>query len=74
LTIKKKFVLALIAYGVLGLLVWTTMSDQPIQISDWNLKPRTGMLLVLAVLVSKSGLYYWRTRIEEERDRAKSVD
>jgi hypothetical protein len=31
-TIKKKFVLALIAYAVLGVLAWTTLSDEPIRV------------------------------------------
>jgi hypothetical protein len=65
LTIKKKFVLALIAYAVLGVLAWTTLSDQAIPISGWNLKLRTGTLLILGLLVFKSALYYWRTRIED---------
>jgi hypothetical protein len=65
LTIKKKFVLALIAYAVLGVLAWTTLSDQVIPISGWNLKLRTGTLLILGLLAFKSALFYWRTRIEE---------
>ncbi len=32
-TVKKKFVLALIAYAALGVLAWTTLSDEPIQVS-----------------------------------------
>jgi hypothetical protein len=67
LTIKKKFVLALVAYGVLGVLAWTTLSDQAIPISGWNLKLRTGTLLILGLLVFKSSLFYWRTRIEDEQ-------
>ena len=69
LTIKKKFVLALIAYAVLGILAWTTLSDEPIQIFDSNLKLRTGTLLILGLFAFKSVLYFWRTRIEEQRAR-----
>ena len=65
MTTKKKFVLALIAYAALGVLAWTTLSDEAIPISGWNLKLRTGTLLILGLLVFKSALFYWRTRIEE---------
>ena len=74
MTVKWKFVLALIAYAVLGILAWTTLSDEPIQVFDLNVKLRTGTLLILGLLVFKSALFYWRTRIEEERDRSTSVD
>ncbi len=66
-TIKKKFVVALAAYAVLGVLAWTTLSDEAVRISGWNLKLRTGTLLILGLLVLKSALFYWRTRIEEEQ-------
>ncbi len=74
MTVKRKFVLALIAYAVLGLLAWTTLSDEPIPVFDWNIKLRTGTLLILGLLVFKSALFYWRTRIEEERENAKAAE
>ena len=74
MTVNKKFVLALIAYAVLGILAWTTLSDEPIQISGWNLKLRTGTLLILGLFAFKSALFYWRTRIEEEQAGSKSAD
>ena len=74
MTVNKKFVLALIAYAVLGFLAWTTLSDEPIQISGWNLKLRTGTLLILGLFAFKSALFYWRTRIEEEQAGSKSAD
>jgi len=67
LTIKKKFALALIAYAVLGVLAWTTLSDDAIPILGLNLKLRTGTLLILGLFAFKSALFFWRTRIEEER-------
>jgi len=70
-TIKKKFVLALVAYAVLGVLAWTTLSDEPIRVFDLNVKLRTGTLLILGVFAFRAALYFWRTRIEEERDSAK---
>ena len=74
MTVNKKFALALIAYAVLGILAWTTLSDEPIQISGWNLKLRTGTLLILGLFALKSALFYWRTRIEEEQAGSKSAD
>ena len=59
-TVKKKFVLALIAYAALGVLAWTTLSDEPIQVFDWNLRLRTGTLLILGLLAFKSALFFWR--------------
>ena len=74
LTIKKKFVLALIAYAALGILAWTTLSDDPIRVFNANVRLRTGTLIVLGLFAFRAALYYWRTRIEEERNRSTSVD
>ena len=74
MTIKKKFVLALIAYGVLGVLAWTTLSDEPIRVFNANVGLRSGTLLVLGLFAFRAALYYWRTRIEEERADAKPSD
>ena len=73
-TLKKKFVLALIAYGVLGILAWTTLSDEPIRVFNANVRLRTGTLLILGLFALRGALYYWRTRIEEERERAKPTN
>jgi len=73
-TIKKKFVLALIAYAVLGVLAWTTLSDEPIRVFNANVRLRTGTLVILGLFAFRAALYYWRTRIEEERADAKPAD
>ncbi|MFZ0797947.1 MAG: hypothetical protein WAM98_09185 [Terriglobales bacterium] len=73
-TIKKKFVLALIAYAVLGVLAWTTLSDEPIRVFNANVRLRTGTLLILGLFAFRAALYFWRTRIEKERESAKSAD
>jgi ABC-type uncharacterized transport system permease subunit len=73
-TIQKKFVLALIAYAVLGILVWTTLSDEPVQILNANIRLRTGTLLILGLFAFRSALFFWRTRIEEQPERAKPTD
>jgi hypothetical protein len=73
-TIKRKFVLALMAYAVLGILAWTTLSDEPIQILNANIRLRTGTLLILGLFAFRAALYYWRTRIEEERTGSKAIE
>jgi asparagine N-glycosylation enzyme membrane subunit Stt3 len=73
-TIKKKFVLALIAYAVLGVLAWTTLSDEPIRVFNANVRLRTGTLLILGLFAFRAALYFWRTRIEEERADVKPTD
>jgi hypothetical protein len=74
LTIKKKFVLALIAYAALGVLAWTTLSDDPVRVFDSNVNLRSATLVILGLLAFRSGLYFWRTRIEEDRERAKPTN
>jgi Na+/H+ antiporter NhaC len=69
LTIKKKFVLALIAYAVLGVLAWTTLSAEPIRVFDSNVNLRGATLVILGLFAFRATLYFWRTRIEEERER-----
>ncbi|MFY9843347.1 MAG: hypothetical protein WA718_16980 [Terriglobales bacterium] len=74
MTIKKKFVLALIAYAVLGVLAWTTLSDEPIQVFNANVRLRTGTLLILGLFAFRAALYFWRTRIEEQREGTKPTE
>ncbi len=74
MTIKKKFVLAMVAYAVLGILAWTTLSDEPIQILNASIRLRTGTLIILGLFAFRAALYYWRTRIEDERADAKPAD
>jgi len=73
-TVKKKFVLALIAYAVLGVLAWATLSDDPIRVFDANVRLRTATLVILGLFAFRGALYFWRTRIEEERANSEPVD
>ena len=74
MTIKKKFVMALIAYAALGILAWATLSDEPIRVFDANVRLRSGTLLILGLFAFRAALYYWRTRIEAARAGAKPAD
>jgi hypothetical protein len=73
-TIKKKFVLAMMAYAVLGVLACITLSDEPMQILNASIRLRTGTLLILGLFAFRAALYYWRTRIDEERANAKPIE
>jgi len=74
LATKKKFVIALVAYGVLGILAWTTLSDDSIRVFDLNVKLRSGTLLVLGLFLFRTALHFYRTRIEEEQSDAGQAD
>ena len=74
-TIKKKFALALIAYAVLGILAWTTLSDEPIRDLQRECEDcGPGRCWSWGCLLFEAALYYWRTRIEEERSAAQAAD
>jgi len=73
-TIKRKFVLALLAYAALGVLAWTTLSNEPIHLLNANIRLRTATLLILGLFAFRATLYFWRTRIEEEQARAKPTE
>ena len=70
LEIKKKFVMALVAYAVLGILAWTTLSDEPISVFGMSVNLRAGTLVILGLFAFRAALYYWRVRIEEKRERS----
>jgi len=74
LATKKKFVGALVAYGVLGILAWTTLSDEAIRVFDLNVRLRSGTLLVLGLFLFRTALHFWRTRIEDEQADSGSAD
>jgi hypothetical protein len=74
LTLKKKFVQALIGYAAVGVLAWKTLSDEPIQVFGGNVRLRTGTLLILGIFALRTALHYWRMRIEEEREDTKPAD
>jgi hypothetical protein len=69
LEIKKKFGLALVAYAVLGILAWSTLSKEPIPLFGMNVNLRDGTLVILGLFAFRAALYYWRVRIEEKQER-----
>jgi hypothetical protein len=73
-TIKRKFVSALMLYAVFGVLAWTTLSDEPIRVLNGNVRLRTGTLLILGLFAFRTALHYWRIRIDEQRESEKPAD
>ncbi len=67
--IRKKLALALAAYAVLALLAWQTLSNDAIRVFDFDVRLRTGTLIVLGLFAFRSLLYFWRVRIEEEAEK-----
>ena len=74
MTIKRKFVSALMLYAVFGVLAWTTLSDEPIRVLNGNVRLRTGTLLILGLFAFRTALHYWRIRIDEQRESEKPAD
>jgi hypothetical protein len=68
LEIEKKFRLTLVAYALLAVLAWATLSDEPIRVFDLDIRLRTATLLILGLFVFRAGLYFWRTRIEKANE------
>ena len=72
--IKKKFVMALVAYAVLAILAWSTLSNEPFRVFDVNVDLRDVTLVILGLFAFRAALYYWRTRIEEKREQSRSAE
>ena len=73
---KKKFVAAFVGLGVLALLSWLTLSNQPVGMHDRStgidvvIRYRTAALAVMGLFSALTALAFWRARIEEKRDAA----
>jgi hypothetical protein len=65
LNIKQKLVLALTAFAGLAALAWTTLSDEPIQVFDFQVRLRTVTLVVLGLFAFRTLLHFYRLRIED---------
>ena len=73
LNIKRKFVLAVIAYAVLIALAWRLLSDAPIRLfdSETGIGLRTATLIVVGLFAFRTLMHYWRVRIEEADERSR---
>ena len=80
MSVRKKFGLALIAFAVLAVLSWLTLSDDPVQLRetvlgfDVHLRFRTATLAVLGLLTALSSLSFWYQISEEQRQAESRQD
>jgi hypothetical protein len=70
---RKRFGLALGAYVLLGLLVWTTMSDVPIRIAGGQISIRGLTLAVVAFFAVKT-LLHWRSEQARTQDDGNELE
>ncbi len=66
--IKTRFALALAGFAGLALLSWVTLSNDPIPVFGVAIRLRIVTLLVLGMFAARTGLAFWRIRIEESRE------
>jgi hypothetical protein len=57
----KRFGAAFVAYVLLGLLIWTTMSDVPIKIAGGQISIR-GLTLAIVAFFAVRTLLHWRSQ------------
>jgi hypothetical protein len=68
--INKRFGVTLAAFAVLGILSWTTLSDQPFELLGVTISLRTVTLIVLGMFALRAGLYFLRARLEKSDDHS----
>jgi len=67
---RKRFYVALAVYAVLGLLIWTVMSDLPVPMpmQSGRVSIRALTMMILAVFVMRTLLHWRAEQIREEQD------
>ena len=64
---RKRFGVALAAYVLLGLLIWTTMSDAPIRIAGGKISIR-GLTLAIVAFFAVRTVLHWKSEQTQERE------
>jgi hypothetical protein len=73
-SIRRKYGVSLFAFGVLALLAWLTLSNDPFVVHEStfgafvHIHFRTAVLAVLALLAFMTTVAFWRATIEERRE------
>jgi hypothetical protein len=71
---RRKYGVSLVAFAILGLLAWLTLSNDPFVVHDSifgefiHVHFRTAVLAVLALLAFMTTVAFWRATIEERRE------
>ncbi|HEY6968524.1 MAG TPA: hypothetical protein VJA94_04925 [Candidatus Angelobacter sp.] len=67
----KRFGLAIAAYLLLGVLIWTTMSDIPIRIAGGQISFR-GLTLAIVAFFAVRTLLHWKSQQAKSDDEESS--
>jgi uncharacterized membrane protein len=65
---RNRFYVALAIYAVLGLLIWTVMSDVPLPVGNGSIGVRSLTLVVLAFFAVRTVLHWRAEQIRGEQD------
>jgi uncharacterized membrane protein len=65
---QKRLGFALAAYALLGVLIWTTMSDVPIKVAGGQISIRAIPLAIIAFFAVKTVLHWKADQIREEKE------
>jgi hypothetical protein len=78
LSIGKKFGLAMVAFAVLALLSWLTLSNDPMRDSllgfEVEIRFRNATLAFLGVLAALTAISSWRNWVNERREQTSQQD
>jgi hypothetical protein len=66
---RKRLGVALALYAVLGVLIWTTMSDVPVRIAGGSISIRALPLVVLAFFAVRTVLHWKAEQIRAENEK-----
>ena len=70
---KKRLSFALAAYALLGLLIWTTMSDLPVKVGSSQISIR-GLTLAIVAFFAVRTLLNWRADQIRAREEEKEFE
>jgi uncharacterized membrane protein YpjA len=70
---KKRLSFALAAYALLGLLIWTTMSDVPVRVAGGQISIR-GLTLAIVAFFAVRTLLHWRSSQRESEEENQEFD
>ena len=66
---RKRLGIAVAAYALLGLLIWTTMSDIPIRIAGGEISIRGLTLAIVAFFAVRTLLHWKRASAAEDENK-----
>jgi hypothetical protein len=67
---RKRLSVALALYAVLGILIWTTMSDIPVRIAGGSVSIRALPLMIVAFFAVRTLVHWKAQQIRAEHERS----